>query len=299
MTQEKCIAPPISFQERAHIHSMAQYHTMYQRSIQDPDGFWAEMAEPFHWHRPWTQVRSGDFHNDVQIRWFEGAQTNLCYNALDHQIAQGHGEKVAILWEGNEPGEQTQYTYSQVLTEVCRIANVLKQQGVQKGDRVTLYMPMIPELAFAMLACARIGAIHNIVFGGFSAESLSSRILDARSNVLFTADGCMRGKKPIRLKQTADQAIAICAEQGHEVRRVLVVNRTQGTLDCPMQEGRDLWWQDCRDAASEECPPTWMDAEDPLFILYTSGSTGKPKGVLHTNAGYMVYAATTFKYVFD
>lgn len=291
--------PLDAIRSKAHISSMEQYRAMYERSIADPEGFWGEIAQQFYWHKPWTKVRAYDFTKDISIQWFIGGQTNLCYNALDRQIEQGRGQQAAFLWEGNEPGEQSVWTYQQLLDEVCRFSNVLKSSGVKKGDRVTLYMPMIPELAIATLACARIGAIHSIVFGGFSADSLADRIVDAASYVVITADGCMRGNKPIYLKQNTDKALDICAKQGHQVRLVITAQRLGAGHACAMKEGRDVWWHTLMASASTQCPPEWMDAEDPLFILYTSGSTGKPKGVLHSTGGYMVYVATTFKYVFD
>ncbi|MCK6512512.1 acetate--CoA ligase [Myxococcota bacterium] len=299
MLEDKLYPPSEAFSKQAHVKSLEAYRTMYDRSIQDPDGFWAEIAQGFHWQAPWTKVRSYDFTDKIDIQWFVGGKTNLCYNALDAQIARGYGDKIAILWEGNEPGEDKRFTYNEVLREVSRFANVLKAQGVKKGDRVAIYMPMIPELAFAMLACARIGAVHTIVFGGFSADSLSDRILDAASDVVITADGSIRGNKPIPLKQTTDDALGICQKKGHSVRLCIVADRTKGQVKVDMVEGRDRWWHELMASAEEVCEPVWVDAEDPLFILYTSGSTGKPKGVLHTTGGYMVYAATTFKYVFD
>ncbi len=299
MLEDKVYPPSEAFREQAHVKSLEAYRTMYERSIQDPEGFWGEIAQGFHWQTPWTKVRSYDFTDKIDIQWFVGGKTNICYNALDVQIARGYGEKIAILWEGNEPGEDKRFTYNEVLREVSRFANVLTAQGVKKGDRVAIYMPMIPELAFAMLACARIGAVHTIVFGGFSADSLSDRILDATSDVVITADEGVRGNKPIPLKQTTDDALAICQKKGHNVRVCIVVDRTKGQAKIDWFDGRDHWWHELMAGAEDTCEPVWMDAEDPLFILYTSGSTGKPKGVLHTTGGYMVYAATTFKYVFD
>ncbi|TNE46340.1 MAG: acetate--CoA ligase [Deltaproteobacteria bacterium] len=299
MSEAKTYAPPAEFSEKAHIGSMEEYREMYERSVADPEAFWGEIAQQFHWHKPWDKVREYDFENEISIEWFKGGQTNLCYNAIDFQIEKGRGDQTAIIWEGNDLGEERRFTYKQLLDEVCKCSNMLKDQGVKKGDRVTLYMPMIPELAIATLACARIGAVHSIVFGGFSADSLADRIVDADSDVVLTADGCMRGAKPVKLKENTDQALEICKKQGHEVRRVISVQRVGDKIPSNMVEGRDLWWHDLVADASTDCPPEWMDAEDPLFILYTSGSTGKPKGVLHTTGGYMVYAATTFKYVFD
>ncbi|RME40385.1 MAG: acetate--CoA ligase [Planctomycetota bacterium] len=291
--------PPASFSERAHIRSMEEYERMYRRSIEDPEGFWGEMAESFYWKQKWTKVREYDFSGDISIKFFLGARTNITYNALDRHLAT-RGEQAAILWEGNEPGEDGRLTYRELHTEVCRFANVLKRFGVQKGDRVSIYMPMVPELAVAMLACARIGAIHSIVFGGFSPDSLADRIVDSTCTVLITTDGVFRGKKAVPLKENADRAMELAAEQGVEVK-TCIVTRRHGADKMPvtMKPGRDHWWHEVMQDASPECEPEWMDAEDPLFILYTSGSTGKPKGVLHTIGGYMVYTAVTHKYVFD
>jgi acetyl-CoA synthetase len=300
-TKEELFPPPKELSKQAWIQSMGQYREMYQRSIQDPEGFWAEMAEEFHWHKKWKKVRSFDFDDNIDIKFFQGAQTNITYNALDRQVEGGRRDKTAIIWEGNEPGEDRTYTYSQLKDEVCRFANVLKARGVKRGDRVSIYMPMVPQLCIAMLACARIGAIHSIVFGGFSAESLADRILDSSCTVLITTDGTFRGKKPVSLKVNADRAMEICQQNGHQVGTCIVYERVGSGkgIDANMQAGRDQWWHDLMKDASADCPVEWMDAEDPLFILYTSGSTGKPKGVLHTIGGYMVYAATTFKYLFD
>ena len=290
-------APPQNFTAKARIQSLEQYREMYERSIADPEAFWEEIAETFHWNQRWDKVREYDFDNELFIRWFQGGKTNLTYNALDRHVLDGRKDQVAILWEGNEPSDARSYTYGQLLDEVCRYSNVLKNLGVHKGDLVTLYMPMIPELAIAMMACARIGAVHSIVFGGFSADSLANRMLDCESDIVITADGGYRGKKLIPLKQTTDDAIAICARQGFEVKTSLVAKHANCDID--WQEGRDHWLHDQLESAATECEPEWMDAEDPLFILYTSGSTGKPKGVLHSTAGYMIYTTTTFKYVFD
>lgn len=299
MSEAKTYAPSAEFSQKAHIGSMEEYREMYDRSISDPEAFWSEIAQKFHWEEPWSKVREYDFENEISIKWFVDGKTNLSYNALDFQIAQGRGDQTAIIWEGNDLGEERRFTYQELLDEVSKFSNVLKDQGVKKGDRVTLYMPMIPELAIATLACARIGAIHSIVFGGFSADSLADRIVDADSDVVLTADGCMRGAKPVKLKENTDNALNICEKQGHKVRRVISVQRAGDKIPSNMVEGRDLWWHELMEGASTDCPPEWLDSEDPLFILYTSGSTGKPKGVLHTTGGYMVYAATTFKYVFD
>ncbi len=292
-------APAAKFSQKAHVGSMSQYREMYDRSISDPEGFWGEMAETFYWKEKWSKVRAFDFSNDVSIRFYEGAKTNICYNAIDRHL-ETRGDQTAIIWEGNEPGEDSRLTYRELHVEVCKFANVLKSFGVEKGDRVSIYMPMVPELAVAMLACARVGAIHSIIFGGFSPDSLADRIVDCTSDFLVTTDGVFRGAKLIDLKENADQAMAIAAKRGVTVKACVVTQRVGvDRLPIDMQTGRDHWWHDVMNDASPECTPEWMDAEDPLFILYTSGSTGKPKGVLHTTGGYMVYAATTFKYVFD
>ena len=294
--------PPAEFTEKALIKSMDQYQEMYQRSIEDPEGFWTEMGEQFHWHKKWDKIRAYSYEKgNVFIRFFEGGQTNITYNCLDRHIDNGDGDRVAILWEGNEPSEDAKYTYAELKDEVCKFANVLKSKGVKKGDRVSIYMPMVPQLAIAMLACARIGAVHSIVFGGFSAESLADRIQDSACTVLITTDGTYRGKKPVSLKANADKAMDLCKNQGHEVRSCIVVERVGAGkgIDVQMEAGRDEWWHEMMKESSADCEPEWMDAEDPLFILYTSGSTGKPKGVQHNVGGYMVYTAVTFKYVFD
>ncbi|MBW1806686.1 MAG: acetate--CoA ligase [Deltaproteobacteria bacterium] len=299
--QDEVFRPPAKLSREAWINSMEQYQQMYKRSIEDPEGFWSEQAESFHWHKKWKRVRSFDFTGDVRIKFFGGAQTNITYNALDRHAEGERKNKIALIWEGNEPGDDKKYTYAELKDEVCRFANVLKGKGVKKGDRVTIYMPMIPELAIAMLACARIGAIHSIVFGGFSAESLADRILDSTCSVLITVDGGFRGKKPVPLKTSADLAMETSKSKGHTVEHCIVYQRIgkQQGFEAPMQAGRDEWWHDLVKDASSDCPVEWMDAEDPLFILYTSGSTGKPKGVVHTIAGYMVHTATSFKYIFD
>jgi acetyl-CoA synthetase len=292
-------APPTEFASRAHIKSMEQYTQMYERSIEDPEGFWGELAEGFYWKKKWSKAREFDFNGSISVKYFIGGQTNVTYNALDRHLDR-RGDQVAILWEGNEPGEDSKLTYRQLHAEVCKFANVLKSYGVKKGDRVSIYMPMIPELAVAMLACARIGAIHSIVFGGFSPDSLADRIVDSKCRFLVTTDGVFRGAKAINLKANADDAIDIAARQGVEVKTCIVSHR-HGSKKIPidMRPGRDHWWHDVMKDASPECEPEWMDAEDPLFILYTSGSTGKPKGVLHTIGGYMVYTTVSFQYVFD
>ncbi len=284
---------------KAHIKSMDQYRQMYEKSIKDPEGFWGAVAEGFHWHKKWSKVREYDFKGDISIKWFIGGQTNITYNCLDRHLEK-RGDQVAIIWEGNAPGEDAKLTYRQLHEQVCKFANVLKARGVKKGDRVSIYMPMVKELAIAMLACARIGAVHSIVFGGFSSEALADRIVDSTCKVLVTTDGVYRGSKAVTLKANADEAMDRAAKQGCEVTTCIVYERVgQDKLPVNMQSGRDLWWHHAMKDASPKCEPEWMDAEDPLFILYTSGSTGKPKGVLHTIGGYMVYAAITHKYIFD
>ncbi len=290
---------PAEFKERAHVKSMEEYEEMYKRSIEDPEGFWGEIAEQFEWYQKWDKVLDYNFDlnkGNIKIEWFKGAKTNITVNCLDRHL-DTRGDQPAIIWEGNEPGEDRVLTYKELYTEVNKFANVLKSKGVKKGDRVSIYMPMIPELPIAMLACARIGAIHSIVFGGFSAEALADRILDAKCEMVITVDGAYRGKKAIPMKATVDASIELCKEQGHEVKNVIVYKRTGA--DVPMTEGRDFWWDELMKDAADFCEPEKMDAEDPLFILYTSGSTGKPKGVLHTTGGYMVYTSYTHKMVFD
>jgi acetyl-CoA synthetase len=297
-TEDRVFPPPSKGFEKAWIRSMEQYKAMYRRSIEDPAGFWSDIAQDFFWYKKWDKVRSYDFKGDVWIRFFEGAQTNISVNCLDRHVEAGKGDRTALIWEPNDPKEpERRISYRELKNLVCQFANVLRAQGVKKGDRVTIYLPMIPELPIAMLACARIGAIHSVVFGGFSAESLSDRIVDAGSTLLVTCDGVYRGAKSVPLKSNADRAIELAAGRGVKVRRCILVRRTGERVS--EVEGRDFWWHQLMEKAVTECRPEVMDAEDPLFILYTSGSTGKPKGVLHTTAGYMVFTATTFKHIFD
>ncbi len=291
-------APPKGFAEKAHIKSFDEYKAMYERSVRDPEGFWAEYAKGFYWKEPWKKVREWDWSGDIRVKWFLGGKTNLSYNALDRHL-ETRGDQVALIWEGNEPGEDRKITYRELHAEVCRFANVLKSVGVEKGDRVSVYMPMVIELPVAILACARIGAVHSVVFGGFSPQSLADRIVDSGCRVLVTADGVYRGAKPIGLKENADKACELAATEGVTVGTCIVFRRHGDRIPVQMKPGRDRWWHDVMKDASPACEPEWVDAEDPLFILYTSGSTGKPKGVLHTTGGYMVHATTTFRYVFD
>ena len=280
---------------------MDEYKNKYQRSLDDPDGFWAEEAEKFVWFDTWHTVRQ--FNYDVRkgrisIEWFKGGKTNIAMNCIDRHL-ETKGEQTAILWEGNEPGENRSLTYNQLHSEVCRFSNVLKKRGVLKGDRVSIYMPMVPELAIAMLACARIGAIHSIVFGGFSSTALADRITDSSCTFLITTDGSFRGKKPVPVKVNADKAIKLAAIKGVEVKTCIVVERVGSKISTEMTSGRDYWWHDEMKTVESICDPEQMDAEDPLFILYTSGSTGKPKGVQHNVGGYMVFTSLTHKYIFD
>jgi len=293
MTETKAYAIPAEIAANAHIDA-EQYEAMYRRSIADPEGFWAEQAQTFvTWSKPWDRVSDYSFDADnLYIKWFEGGQLNVAYNCLDRHL-DTRGDQTAILWEGDDPGEDRKLTYRELHRQVCKLGNVLKSRSVGKGDRVCIYMPMIPEAAVAMLACARIGAVHSVVFGGFSPDSLRDRILDSDCRTLITADEGIRGGNPVPLKKNADTALTECPN----LSTVLVVKRTGGAID--WTEGRDLWYQEAMATASEDCPPQAMDAEDPLFILYTSGSTGKPKGVLHTTGGYLVFAAMTHKYTFD
>jgi acetyl-CoA synthetase len=295
LSQEyRVVQPPEWVQERAHIKSMDEYETMYARSVQDPEGFWADMAEEMlDWREKWDTVLDYDF-TKPYVKWFEGGKLNVAYNCLDRHVSGWRRNKAALIWESDE-GRSRVYTYQSLYYKVCKFANVLKKHGVKKGDRVALYLPMIPELPIAMLACARIGAVHSVVFGGFSSAALRDRIQDCGAKMLVTADEGIRGGRIVPLKAEADAALYECPT----IETVIVVSRARTRVD--MEPGRDFWYhEEVRgDDIKAHCDIEWMDAEDPLFILYTSGSTGKPKGVLHTTGGYLLYAATTFKYVFD
>ena len=272
------------------------YLKWYAESVKNPDRFWGKHGKRIDWFKPFTKVKNTSFKGKVSIRWFEDGVTNVSYNCIDRHLKK-RGNQTAIIWEGDNPYDDKKVTYNELYEHVCRMANVLKKHGVRKGDRVTIYMPMIVETAYAMLACARIGAIHSVVFGGFSPDSLAGRIVDAESTFVITADEGLRGGKPVPLKENTDKAIDIAARQHVRVNKVLVVRRTGGRIG--WANGRDLWWHDEAASVKPDCPPEKMKAEDPLFILYTSGSTGKPKGVLHTTAGYLVFVSMTHQYVFD
>jgi acetyl-CoA synthetase len=293
MGEKRVFNPPKEVSERAYVRNLVEYKDVYQWSINDPEGFWGEMAGQLDWYRKWDKVLVEDF-KEGKHEWFVGGKLNVSQNCLDRHIKTWRKNKAALIWEG-DIGDSKVLTYQQLYREVCKFANVLKKHGVKKGDRVSIYLPMIVELPIAMLACARIGAIHSVVFGGFSADALKDRMLDCSSTVLICVDGYYRGGKIIRSKDNADAALAACPE----VKDVIVVKRAN--IEVAMKKGRDCWWDDemASDEAKASCEPEVMDAEDPLFILYTSGSTGKPKGVLHTQAGYLLYCYQTFKWVFD
>ena len=274
------------------IRTFEEYQAAYQHSVEDPEGFWAEVAQEFKWHKPWKKVLDWNF-TGPDVKWFVNGKTNITENALDRHLRE-LGNHPAIIWEPNDPHEPSvTLTYKMLHDQVCRFANVLKRNGVQKGDRVCIYLPMVPEGAIAMLACARIGAIHSVVFGGFSAQSLTDRINDSDCKVIITSDGAARGSKSIPMKDTVDDALIGC----HSVEKVIVLTHTRTPIS--MIKGRDVWWESEMKQVTSDCPPEILDSEDPLFILYTSGSTGKPKGVVHTTGGYMVYSAYTFQNVFQ
>lgn len=289
LKEERVFYPSEEFRSKAHIKSEEEYQRLYEESLKDPEGFWGRVASELHWFEPWQKVLEGDL---PHAKWFVGGKTNLSYNALDRHVKTWRRNKAALVWEG-EPGEERVLTYHDLWREVQKFANVLKRLGVKKGDRVTIYLPMIPEAAIAMLACTRIGAIHSVVFGGFSSGALAERIRDAEAKVLITADGGYRRGQIVPLKQNADEAL----REVSSVEHVVVVRRTGEEV--PWTPGRDHWWHELMEAASDRCEAEPMEAEEPLFILYTSGSTGKPKGVLHTLGGYMTYVYLTTKLVFD
>lgn len=293
MEEKRVFNPPEEIRQNAYIKSLDEYQEIYRRSIDDPEGFWGEMAEQLDWYKKWDKVLVEDF-KEAKHEWFVGGKLNVCYNCLDRHLKSWRKNKAALIWEG-DLGDNKTLTYQQLYYEVCKFANVLKKHGVKKGDRVSIYLPMILELPIAMLACARIGAIHSVVFGGFSAEALRDRVLDCGAKLLICADGYYRGGRIIRSKDNAD----IAAEACPDVKDMIVVRRAD--IGVNMKPGRDYWWHE--EMAAEDikphCEPEVMDAEDPLYILYTSGSTGKPKGVLHTQAGYLLFCYQNFKWIFD
>ena len=292
MDQEPIFQPSKALAKHAHIDAKG-YEALYAESIADPNGFWAEHGKKIDWIKPYSQISDVSYDaSDLHIKWYADGTLNAAANCLDRHLAE-RGDQTAIIWEGDEPDQQRHITYKELHEDVCKFANVLKANGAKKGDRITLYMPMIPEAAVAMLACVRIGAVHSVVFGGFSPDALAGRIQDCDSTMVITADEGVRGGRPIPLKANTDAALKSCPD----CKTVIVVKRTGGAID--WVEGRDVWYEDAMRTAAADCPAEEMNAEDPMFILYTSGSTGKPKGVLHTTGGYMVYASMTHQYVFD
>ncbi|MBL4579704.1 MAG: AMP-binding protein, partial [SAR324 cluster bacterium] len=289
MSEQQIFEIPASTKAKAWIDNDT-YLKMYQESVDDPKAFWDKQAERLDWFKKWDNTLDWDFKN-AHIRWYEGGKLNVSYNCLDRHL-ETRADQAALIWESDDPNVDRTFTYKELHAEVSKFANVMKNRGIKKGDRVMIYMPMIPELAIACLACTRIGAVHSVVFGGFSAEALKNRILDCEGKMLITANAGIRGGKSVPLKQNADEAM-----EGTGTESCIVVKHTDD--DCKMQSDRDYYWHEEMAGVSADCPAEEMDAEDPLFILYTSGSTGKPKGVLHTTAGYLVYTSLTHKYVFD
>ncbi|HEX3356493.1 MAG TPA: acetate--CoA ligase, partial [Tepidisphaeraceae bacterium] len=297
LNETRLFPPPPAFSAKAHIKSRAEYDRMYRESIDNPEKFWGDIANQLHWFKKWDKVLDWNVPN---AKWFVGGKTNLSYNCLDRQIDAGRGDKTAILWEGepasaggSSTGEIKKITYNQLRDEVCRFANGLKKLGVKRGDRVTIYMPMVPEAAVAMLACARLGAAHSVIFGGFSSQAIADRVEDAKSNLIITADGGFRRGAVVPLKNNVDEAL----KKTSLVKNVVVLKRAGNQIG--WIEGRDVWWSDLVKDQSTDCPAEQMDSEDLLYVLYTSGSTGKPKGIQHTTGGYMVGTYLTTKYVFD
>mmetsp|Transcript_74069 Transcript_74069/g.197452 ORF Transcript_74069/g.197452 Transcript_74069/m.197452 type:complete len:789 (-) Transcript_74069:308-2674(-) len=300
-TKKDEMYPPPASMKNAYINSMAEYTRLYRQSIENPEAFWGAISKDFHWQTPWNKVNDVNFDltkGPIKIKWFLGGKTNMAYNSIDRHVKAGLGDKVAYIWEGND-GEKKNMTYKELQDEVSKFANVLKSLGVKKGDIVTVYLPMILELPITMLACARIGAVHSVVFGGFSSEAICTRLLDAKSKILITADGVMRGSKMINFKEIVDEAVTHANKEGLTVKtRVFVERMGPSKIKLDNKPG-DVTWASAMAKASTDCPVEWLDSEDPAFLLYTSGSTGKPKGVIHTTGGYMVWAATTFKHIFD
>ena len=291
LNETRKFPPPEAFSKKASVSTWAQYEAMHKESVQNPEKFWGEVAGDLHWFKKWDRVRNWD--NAPFAKWFEGGKTNISYNCLDRHLTTSRKNKAAIIWEGEPVGDRKVLTYLELHHQVCKFANVLKAQGIRSGDSIALYMPMIPELAIAMLACARIGAVHSIIFGGFSAPALVDRIHDAQTRLVITADGGFRRGSVLKLKETVDEALKSCPT----VKSSIVVKRSGNAVT--MAEGRDFWWDDLMAKASAVCPAEELDSEHPLYILYTSGSTGKPKGILHTTGGYMVGTYLTTKHIFD
>ena len=292
MSENDLFPVPADWAQKALVDE-AKYNEMYAQSVEDPEAFWGEHGKRIDWIEPYTQVKEVSYaHEDVHVRWYHDGTLNASVNCLDRHLAT-RSDQTAIIWEGDDPGDSKTLTYRELYEEVCRFSNVLKANGAKKGDRVTIYLPMIPEIAVAVLACARIGAIHSVIFGGFSPDSIAGRIHDSDSTLIITSDEGLRGGKPIPLKANVDEALTKCPT----IEKCIVIKRTGN--DIAWVDGRDVWYHEAMAGAAPECAPEEMNAEDPLFILYTSGSTGTPKGVLHTTGGYMVYASMTHQYVFD